>query len=148
MKTNFGAMTAIGLAAATLSGCASGEAPPPSAIEPAAVAQSEPVVAPTPRPNNPMLAEWTGPYGGVPAWDQYNTSQFGEAFTFAIDEQRREVAAIVDNPAAPTFDNTIVPLEKAGDLLGQVRPLCEQPVDRRILGGARGMGPEALRRIG
>ena len=77
MKTNFGAMTAIGLAAAALSACASKDAPPPAAIEPAAAPVVEPVAAAVPRPNNPMLAEWTGPYGGVPAWDRYNTSQFG-----------------------------------------------------------------------
>jgi peptidyl-dipeptidase Dcp len=79
--------------------------------------------APAPRPNNPLLAEWAGPYGGVPAWDRYSPSQFGEAFTYAIDEQRREIAAIVDNPAAPTFDNTIVAMEKSGDLLGQVQTI-------------------------
>ena len=123
MNTNLGAMTAIGLAAAMMSGCAAGNAPPPAAVEPAVAPAPEPVPAATPRPNNPMLAEWTGPYGGVPAWDQYNNSQFGEAFTFAIDEQRREVAAIADNPAPPTFDNTIVALEKAGDLLGQVQTI-------------------------
>jgi peptidyl-dipeptidase Dcp len=122
MKTNLIAMSAIGLAAVTLSGCASSGSPP-AAIEPAAVPASEPIAAATPRPNNPMLAEWTGPYGGVPAWDQYNPGQFSEAFAFAIDEQRREVAAIVDNPAPPTFDNTIVALEKGGDLLGQVQTI-------------------------
>lgn len=120
MTKNFSAMAAIGIAAVAPSGCASGEVPPPAAIEPAVAPVAEPVAAPTPRPNNPLLAEWSGPYGGVPAWDQYDPSQFGEAFTFAIDEQRREVAAIADNPAPPTFDNTIVALEKAGQLLGQV----------------------------
>ena len=102
MKTNFGAMSAIGMAAAIVSGCSAGQSVP-TAVEPAALAPAEPAPAPTPRPNNPMLAEWTGPYGGVPAWDQYNTSQFGEAFTFAIAEQMREIAAIVDNPAPPTL---------------------------------------------
>jgi peptidyl-dipeptidase Dcp len=48
-------------------------------------------------------------------------SQFSEAFTYAIDEQRREISAIVDNPDAPTFDNVIVALEKSGQLLGRVQ---------------------------
>ena len=87
----------------------------------AEAAPSAPVPAPAPRPDNPLLAEWTGPYGGVPAWDRYNPSQFGEAFTFAMSEARRETAAIVDNPEPPTFDNTIVALEKSGDLLSQVQ---------------------------
>ena len=79
-----------------------------------------PAPAPAPRPANPMLADWSGPYEGVPAWDQYKVAQFSEAFTYAIDEQRREVAAIADNPAPPTFDNTIAALEQAGQLLGNV----------------------------
>ena len=66
--------------------------------------------APPPRPDNPLLADWAGPYDGVPAWDKFKPSQFGEALTFGIDEQRREIAAIVNNPDAPTFDNTIVAL--------------------------------------
>ncbi|HET7708501.1 MAG TPA: M3 family metallopeptidase [Sphingomicrobium sp.] len=91
------------------------------AAENALAAQPGAAEAPAPRPNNPLLADWTGPYGGVPAWDKYSPAQFGEAFTYAIDEQRREIAGIVDNPEAPNFDNTIVALEKAGDLLSQVQ---------------------------
>jgi len=81
----------------------------------------DPVTAPVPKPANPLLADWSGPYGGIPAWDKYDPSQFGEAFAYAIDDQRREIAAIVDNPAPPTFDNTIAVLEKAGQLLGRVQ---------------------------
>jgi peptidyl-dipeptidase Dcp len=77
----------------------------------------------TPIPNNPLLADWAGPYGGVPAWDKYKPSQFAEAFTYAIAEQRREVAAIVDNPQPPTFENTIVAFEKSGDRLGRVQTI-------------------------
>ncbi|MEO7603202.1 MAG: M3 family metallopeptidase [Sphingomicrobium sp.] len=121
MKTNFGAMTAIGVAAAIMSGCAAQGVTPPAAIEPAASAAAQPAPAPAPRPANPLLADWTGPYDGVPAWDRFKPAQFSEAFTYAIADQRREIAAIVDNPAAPTFDNTIVPLEKVGQLLGRVQ---------------------------
>ena len=45
---------------------------------------------------------------------------FDEAFAFAIDEQRREIAAITANPAAPTFANTIEALQKAGERLDRV----------------------------
>ena len=48
------------------------------------------------------------------------SSQFPEALQFAIEEQRREIAAIADNPDAPTFDNTIVALEKSGQRLNRV----------------------------
>ena len=86
------------------------------AIEAAAEAQPE-----VPVPNNPLLAEWSGPFGGVPAWDKVQPGMFPEALQFAIDEQRREVAAIVANPDAPNFDNTIAALEKAGDRLSNVQ---------------------------
>jgi peptidyl-dipeptidase Dcp len=57
------------------------------------------------------------PYDGVPPWDQVRPDLFPEAFQFGIDEQRREVLAIANNPAAPTFENTVVALEKAGERL-------------------------------
>ena len=108
-----------------LAGCAGGqaytgvEAGPQAAVDP--MPQVVPAQAPLPKPDNPLLADWVGPYGGVPAWDRYNPSQFGEAFAYAIEVQRRETAEIVDNPEPPTFENTIVALEKSGDLLGQVQ---------------------------
>jgi peptidyl-dipeptidase Dcp len=70
--------------------------------------------------NNPLLANWTGPYEGVPPWDKAKPELFGEAIQVGIDEVRREYAAIVDNPAAPTWENTIDPGEKAGERLGNV----------------------------
>ena len=53
-------------------------------------------------PNNPLLAKWTGPYDGVPPWDQVKPELFDEAIQFGIDETKREYAAIANNPAAPT----------------------------------------------
>jgi len=74
-------------------------------------------------PANILLADWTGSYDGVPPWDQVKPELFPEAFQFAIDEQRREVQAIANNPAAPTFANTIEALEKSGDRLDRVGTL-------------------------
>jgi peptidyl-dipeptidase Dcp len=82
----------------------------------AAVAPAAPAV-----PNNVLLADWTGPYDGVPPWDQVKPELFSEAFQFAIDEQRREVQAISGNPEAPTFANTIEAMERAGQRLGRVQ---------------------------
>jgi peptidyl-dipeptidase Dcp len=73
--------------------------------------------------DNPLLAEWTGPYGGVPPWDKVKPELFTPAFTAAIDEQRREVEAIANDPAAPTFANTVEALERAGRTLGRVSTL-------------------------
>ena len=71
-------------------------------------------------PNNILLADWSGPYDGVPPWDKVDPKLFTPAFQFGIEEQRREIAAIADNPAPPTFENTIEALEKTGQRFGRV----------------------------
>jgi peptidyl-dipeptidase Dcp len=74
-------------------------------------------------PDNVLLADWTGPYDGVPPWDKVKPELFPEAIQFGIDEQRREVLAIADSPDAPTFANTVEALEKAGQRLDRVLSL-------------------------
>lgn len=74
-------------------------------------------------PNNPLLADWTGPYDGVPPWDKVKPELFDEAIQYGIDEQKREIDAIANNPAAPTWANTIDAGEKAGQRLGRVLTL-------------------------
>jgi peptidyl-dipeptidase Dcp len=71
-------------------------------------------------PNNVLLTGWSGPYDGVPPWDKVDPKLFSQAFQFAIDEQRREIDAIANNPAPATFENTLEALEKAGQRLGRV----------------------------
>jgi peptidyl-dipeptidase Dcp len=71
-------------------------------------------------PNNVLLADWKGPYQGVPPWDQVKPELFDEAIQFGIDEMKREYQAIIDNPAAPTWANTVEAGEKAGDRLSRV----------------------------
>ncbi|MDQ8755375.1 M3 family metallopeptidase [Sphingosinicella sp. LHD-64] len=73
-----------------------------------------------PVPGNVLLADWTGPSDGVPPFDRVRPELFPEAFQFAIDEQRREVAAITASREAPTFANTIEAMERAGRRLGRV----------------------------
>ncbi|HST35454.1 MAG TPA: M3 family metallopeptidase [Allosphingosinicella sp.] len=72
---------------------------------------------------NILLADWTGPYDGVPPWDQVRPELFPEAFQAAIDEQRTEILAIADNAAAPTFANTIEAMDRAGRKLDRVSAL-------------------------
>jgi peptidyl-dipeptidase Dcp len=110
-------------AALSLAGCATTATETATtetaAAEPAPAAQpAAPAV-----PDNILLAGWAGPYEGVPPWDKVTPALFPEAFQFAIDEQQREVNAIVNNPAAPTFANTVEALEKAGERLGRVGSL-------------------------
>ena len=71
-------------------------------------------------PNNILLADWTGPYDGVPPFDKVTPALFPQAFEFAIAERRREVEAIANNPEGPTFANTIEAYEKSGQRLDRV----------------------------
>ncbi|MEM0925998.1 MAG: M3 family peptidase, partial [Planctomycetota bacterium] len=64
---------------------------------------------------NPFLADWDTPFG-VPPFDVISDDDFLPAFKKAMLEQRDEIAAIVDNPDAPTFENTILELESVGGL--------------------------------
>ncbi len=106
-----------GAAALSLAGAAS------LALDTAVAAQAAPAGPAAAVPNNVLLADWTGPYDGVPPWDKVKPELFPEAIQFGIDEQRREVLAIANNPAAPTFANTVEALEKSGQRLDRVLSL-------------------------
>jgi len=72
---------------------------------------------------NPLTAPWSGPYGGIPPWDQVKPEHFPGAFEAAIAEQQSEIAALVANTSAPTFDNTIVAWERSGRMRDRVERL-------------------------
>jgi len=72
---------------------------------------------------NPLLQTWSGSYGGVPPWDAVKPELFPQAFEIALAERRQEYELIAQNPAAPTFDNTFVPMQKAGERLSRVMTL-------------------------
>src|SRR6185369_12094818 len=74
-------------------------------------------IAPEP---NPLLAEWTGPYGGIPRFDLVKIEYFKPALETAMAEQLSEVEKIANDKSAPTFENTIVALERAGQTLNRV----------------------------
>ena len=69
---------------------------------------------------NPFLTEWDTPYG-IPPYDKIKTSDYIPAIKAGIDEQTAQIEAIVSNPEAPTFDNTIAPLELSGGTLSKVQ---------------------------
>ncbi|WP_232343190.1 M3 family metallopeptidase [Novosphingopyxis sp. YJ-S2-01] len=75
----------------------------------------------TAMPNaNPLLRDWTGPYGGVPQWDAVSVSDFPGAFEAAMADTKAEYEQILANPDEPTFENTMVPLELAGEEVGRL----------------------------
>jgi peptidyl-dipeptidase Dcp len=65
---------------------------------------------------NPLLEPSTLPYQ-LPPFELIEASHFAEAFDAGMAEQLAEVAAITRDPAEPTFENTLVPLERSGQLL-------------------------------
>ena len=69
---------------------------------------------------NPMLAKWTGPYGGVPAFDKVKVADFKPALETAMAKNLAEIDVITANKAAPTFDNTIAALENSGRSLSDL----------------------------
>ncbi|HVG58420.1 MAG TPA: M3 family metallopeptidase [Hyalangium sp.] len=73
-----------------------------------------------PQPENPLLARWAGPYGGVPAFDKVQVAHFKPALEEAMEQARREIAVIADNTAAPDFENTIAAMDDAGRTLDSV----------------------------
>jgi peptidyl-dipeptidase Dcp len=68
---------------------------------------------------NPFLEAWNTPFG-VPPFDKIKDSDYLPAFTEAIAAKRKEVAAITNSTAEPTFENTLVALDGAGKLLEKV----------------------------
>jgi peptidyl-dipeptidase Dcp len=68
---------------------------------------------------NPFLTTYTTPFG-VPPFDQIRSEHYIPAFEKGMEIQQEEIDAIVNNPDAPTFDNTIGALDISGELLRKV----------------------------
>jgi peptidyl-dipeptidase Dcp len=67
-------------------------------------------------PSNPFFAPSTLPFQ-APPFDKIKDEDYQPAIEAGMAEQRKEIQAIADNPAAPTFENTFVAMEKSGQLL-------------------------------
>ena len=68
---------------------------------------------------NPFLKEYQTPFKVVP-FDQIKTEHYKPAFEAGMKEQLAEIDAIVNNAETPTFQNTILPLDKSGQTLNRV----------------------------
>lgn len=73
--------------------------------------------------DNPLLAKWEGPYGGVPPFDRVQIPLFKPALEAGMAEQIAEIEKIANNPAPPDFENTIVALERTGEAFDRVGTL-------------------------
>ncbi len=69
--------------------------------------------------DNPVLKDSSLPFG-APEFAKYESTHYEPAFMEGFEEQRAEIDAIVANPDAPTFDNTIAALERSGKKLAKV----------------------------
>jgi peptidyl-dipeptidase Dcp len=70
-------------------------------------------------PGNPFYAQSTLPFH-APPFDKIKDSDYQPAIDAGMREQIRQVEAIADNPAPPTFENTVAAYEKTGQLLNRV----------------------------
>jgi peptidyl-dipeptidase Dcp len=93
---------------------AGGGAPQAALAEDARIGRA---VLPVQTPRAELLQPWTGPYGGTPPWDKVTAAKLREALLEGIELQRAEIEEIANNPEPPTFANTMVALQMAGEPL-------------------------------
>ena len=65
--------------------------------------------------DNILLQPWTGPYGGVPAFDKMTVDAVKPAMLRAMELNLADIDTIANNPEPPTFENTIEEMERAGE---------------------------------
>ncbi|HEV3052569.1 MAG TPA: M3 family metallopeptidase, partial [Longimicrobium sp.] len=102
--------------ATAAAGCATMQNQATTTDSPSGAAPAAAVSAPA----NPLLAEWTGPHGGVPPFDQVRIQDFKPALEAAMAEELAEVERIANNPQPATFENTLAALERSGRTLSRV----------------------------
>jgi len=102
-----------GLALASLAAC--------SQTTPEATSQA-PATVQAPASTNLLLAEWTGPYSGTPAFDKMDISLAKDAMEIGMAANLVELDEIANNPEPATFENTILAMEKTGELLNRAYP--------------------------
>ena len=73
-----------------------------------------------PASTNPLLSEYTTPYQ-IPPFESITIDNYREAMLKGIAEERQEIDAIINNPEAPTFENTILAYESSGQLLSKAQ---------------------------
>ena len=69
---------------------------------------------------NPLFSEFNTPHGIAP-FAEITIDHYREGMLKGMEEQKAEIEAIVNNSEAPTFENTILALDKSGELLRKVR---------------------------
>ncbi|HZY67152.1 MAG TPA: M3 family metallopeptidase, partial [Devosia sp.] len=98
--------------------------------------------------SNPFFETWSTPFG-APPFDLIRTEHFRPAYDRALEDHAREIAAIGAESQAPTFENTIVALERSGQLLRRVEmifsQLCHADTNEEMQAVERVMSPIVTR---
>jgi peptidyl-dipeptidase Dcp len=68
---------------------------------------------------NPFFNEYKTPFG-VPPFESIKPEHYMPAFTQGMADSKKEIEVIINNPEKPTFENTIVAMDEAGELLSKV----------------------------
>ncbi|NPA36865.1 MAG: M3 family metallopeptidase [Chlorobi bacterium] len=68
---------------------------------------------------NPFFTEWNTPFG-IPPFESIKPEHYIPAMEKGMEEQNKEIEAIVNNPEEPTWDNTLKALDYSGELLRKV----------------------------
>jgi peptidyl-dipeptidase Dcp len=90
----------------------------------AALSASSPnIFAAGSNPVDALLAEWQGPHGGYPRFEQVRVAAFEPVIRKAMALARAEIKAIANNPAKASFANTLLALEAGGQPLSRVSRL-------------------------
>lgn len=109
----------VSLAAISLAACQ--DKPSETKSEtPSSEASNNETTAPAATVDNTLLADWKGPYGGVPHFDKVKLEDLKPALEIGMKRNLAEIDAITANPDAPTFENTIVELERSGSDLNKI----------------------------
>ena len=103
----------------------------------AAAPKKSPAAAATLPASNPFAKPSTLPFG-TPDFSSIKDSDYLPALLAGMAEQKREVLGIANNPAQPTFNNTLVTLERSGLLLERACKVPTEPDD----GAAAGEGDD------
>ncbi|MBA4015744.1 MAG: peptidase M3 [Pirellula sp.] len=74
---------------------------------------------------NPLVAPWSGSWGGVPPYDLAKTADIATALEVGMREQVKAISKITADPAPPSFENTIAALERSGRTLGRVKSVYD-----------------------
>lgn len=70
---------------------------------------------------NVLLQDWSTTNHGLPPFEKITPDLFEDALNVSMEEALKEVASIVSNESAPTFENTILALDRSGSLFNQVQ---------------------------